>query len=97
MLLTPGSQLSQNTKIAETNTALAKSGIEVVTIDRNDTSRSTAGPWRIPARMPRVNATGTITANARPARVKVCARFGSSRSITGSRKCTEVQIGRAHV
>ena len=86
MVLVPGSHPSQNTKMAARNTALANSGIEVVTMLVTEMIRSSREPSRMPARTPRISDSGIITAKVQKPRMAVFQSLGHSTSATGTLK-----------
>ena len=89
MLLVPGRIPSQNTKIAESSTALANSGIEVVRIEVTEIVRSSLEPSRMPDSTPRPREIGTTTAKVAAARIAVEPRRGHMTLPTGSLKRTD--------
>ena len=89
MALVPGNQDRPKTKIADSNTALANSGTEVVRILRSEMRRSCTEPARMPASTPSVKESGIMTAKVvRPSRA-VLARRGHRMACTGTLKRVE--------
>src|SRR6478672_5132523 len=86
----PGSQSSQNTKIATKKVADANSGTEVVSTDATVIERSRRPPSAIPDSTPRINEMMTVMMNTQPPRIAVLASRGTRNSITGLLNCAEV-------
>jgi hypothetical protein len=89
MELVPGRMPSQNTKMADSNTALANSGTEVVRIEVTEMVRSSLDPSRMPDSTPKPRETGTTTSRVAAARMAVEPRRGHMTSPTGTLKRTD--------
>ena len=86
MPLVPGNHLSQKTKMAEKNTALANSGTEVVATEVTDMVRSSLEPSRMPDMMPSARESGIIRAKVQNPRMAVFHSLGHRTSATGTLK-----------
>ena len=89
MLLVPGKRSKEKTKIADSSTALANSGTEVVTIEVTEIVRSVRDPSRMPASTPSPRAIGTMTISVASARIAVFPSRDHSTSETGTFQRTD--------
>src|SRR5262245_54647550 len=85
----PGSQFSQNTKIATRKVAEANSGSEVVSTETIVMVRSRRLASLMPASTPRASEMATVITNTQPASIAVLASRGARNLRTGAANCAD--------